>query len=354
MSHAISIGCQRPYVIHLQADFSIPYATTPKVLISDRHVGPLYKEQVLSVLDDCYYIEIPAGESFKTREMKQKIEDELLLNHFGRDVHIYALGGGVILDLVGFLASTYCRGVKLTYLPTTLLAMVDVIVGGKTGVNTPQGKNMIGSFYTPSAVYANLNTLQSLSMKEYTAGIQEMIKHALLFDDSLLCYLNKHTKELLAKDISFLEHVIQKSILMKARVIEDDEFESGKRALLNFGHTVGHAIEKVSFYQVLHGHAIGIGMLIEAYMASGESALTKTILDFLKAYECPIDFALFNRTDDILDAMHWDKKNCDNSIQMVYLKNINAYQCHENQYTFPITKEQVLHAFTWVKDYLQC
>ena len=354
MSYAISIGCLRPYVIHLQSDFSIPYSSTPKVLISDTNVGPLYKEQVLSVLGECYYIEMPAGESFKTREMKQKIEDELLSNHFGRDVHIYALGGGVVLDLVGFLASTYCRGVRLTYLPTTLLAMVDVIVGGKTGVDTSQGKNMIGSFYTPSAVYVNLNTLQSLSIRDYTAGIQEIIKHGLLFDDSLLCYLNKHTKALLAKDISVLEYVIQKSIQMKARVITDDEFESGKRGLLNFGHTVGHAIEKVSLYQVLHGHAIGIGMLIEAYIASGETALTKTILDFLKAYECLIDFSLFNRVEDILDAMHWDKKNHSNSIQMVYLKNINTYQSHENQYTFPVTKEQVLHAFTWVKDYLQC
>lgn len=196
---------------------------------------------------------ITPGESSKNRGVKQDIEDWMLSQHCGRDTCVIALGGGVIGDLVGFVAATFLRGVPVIQIPTSLLAMVDSSIGGKTGLDTPHGKNLIGAFHQPTRIYLNLSFLVSLPQRQFSNGMAEVIKTAAIYDEDFFRYLEDHVDEILDNQLEFVEHAVLKSAQVKAEVVTIDEKEGGLREILNFGHSIGHAIETLMLPGMLHG-----------------------------------------------------------------------------------------------------
>jgi 3-dehydroquinate synthase len=249
------------------------------VIITDDNVAPHYLDHVSASLieasargvtsDRVHTVVIPAGEAHKTRERWSAITDTLLAHGCGRDTAIIALGGGVIGDLAGFVAATYMRGIPIVQIPTTLLAMVDASVGGKTAVDTPAGKNTVGAFHPPAAVIIDPATLASLPARELRSGLAEVIKHGVIADRTVIDEVEAITPALLAARASgaALEAMIQRSVRIKADVVAADERERGLRKVLNFGHTIGHGVEAASEYSLLHGEAIAIGMVAEGRLA---------------------------------------------------------------------------------------
>jgi len=230
------------------------------IVVTETNVNKYYKLNLPTVI-------FPAGEKNKTRETKQKVEDELIGLGINRDGIIIALGGGVTGDIAGFVASTLYRGIGYIQVPTTLLAMVDSSIGGKVAVDHPKGKNLIGSFYQPKLVYIDVETLNTLPKKEILNGLTEIIKHSFVYDKDYLEYLEKNYQNILDLDKNVLIHVIKRSIEIKARVVEKDEKESGLRKILNYGHTIGHAIELLSNFKLTHGEAVALGMYFESKIA---------------------------------------------------------------------------------------
>jgi len=249
------------------------------VIITDDNVASHYLDHVSASLiersrrgvtsDRVHTVVIPAGEEHKTRERWSAITDSLLAHGCGRDTAIIALGGGVIGDLAGFVAATYMRGIPVVQIPTTLLAMVDASVGGKTAVDTPAGKNTVGAFHPPAAVIIDPATLASLPTRELRSGLAEVIKHGVIADSSVIDQVETIMPALLAARASgaALEAMIERSVRIKADVVAADERELGLRKVLNFGHTIGHGVEAASDYALLHGEAIAIGMVAEGRLA---------------------------------------------------------------------------------------
>jgi 3-dehydroquinate synthase len=240
------------------------------LVVTNATVGPLYLETMTAGLAGKRVrpLTLPDGEQFKTLATLGRVFDALVEARLNRDAAIVALGGGVIGDLAGFAAACYQRGIDFVQVPTTLLAQVDSSVGGKTGVNHPGGKNLIGAFHQPRAVLADLTTLRTLPPRELRAGLAEVIKYGLIDDADFLAWLERHLEALLALDPAALAHAVRRSCEIKARIVALDEREQGPRALLNFGHTFGHAIETASGYgEWLHGEAVAIGMLLAADMS---------------------------------------------------------------------------------------
>jgi 3-dehydroquinate synthase len=240
------------------------------LVVSNTTVAPLYIEPLTAAFEGARVIEaiLPDGESHKTLGTVARVLDVLVANRFGRDCVVVALGGGVVGDMAGFAASCYQRGVAYVQVPTTLLAQVDSSVGGKTGVNHPGGKNLIGAFHQPSAVVADTSTLATLPVRELRAGLAEVIKYGLICDAPFFVWLEEHVDELLGADPAALAYVIRRSCEIKAQVVGRDEREQGDRAILNLGHTFGHAVESATHYtQWLHGEAVGAGLLMAAAMS---------------------------------------------------------------------------------------
>jgi 3-dehydroquinate synthase len=258
-------------------------------------------------------LSVPPGEKFKTRETWASLTDALLDAGFGRDSALIGLGGGVVGDLTGFVAATYQRGVPFVLVPTTLLAMLDASVGGKTGVDTPHGKNLIGAFHPPVAVVADPATLRSLPDAEYRSGLTEAVKHGLVTDAGYLAWIEANAGALLARDLPALEILIRRSVEIKAGIVAGDEREAGPRAMLNAGHTVAHALEQVSGYQLLHGQAVGLGLLAECAMAEEAGLLpanTGTRIAALLAHlRLPVRVTFRTNAERIRQAMTRDKKN---------------------------------------------
>ncbi|HKJ94457.1 MAG TPA: 3-dehydroquinate synthase [Gammaproteobacteria bacterium] len=253
------IGAAQPLARHL--------AGTQVLVVTNETVAPLHLDTLLSGLGDhpVETVVLPDGERYKTLETVNRIYDRLLESRFNRSCTIVALGGGVVGDMAGFAAATYQRGVAFIQVPTTLLALVDSSVGGKTGVNHPLGKNMIGAFHQPRCVIADTTLLATLPDRELRAGIAEIIKYGLLGDYAFFQWLEKHLGELLARERLALNNVIEQSCRDKAHIVAADERESGQRALLNLGHTFGHAIETAMGYGTwLHGEAVAAGMCMAA------------------------------------------------------------------------------------------
>jgi 3-dehydroquinate synthase len=241
-------------------------------LISDSRVFPIYGKKVCDVLraggfDVAVEAVFPAGEASKTRDTKAWIEDRLLDKRLGRDAWIAALGGGVVGDMAGYTAATYLRGIPFVQFPTTLLAMVDSSVGGKTGVDTPHGKNLIGAFWQPRSVIADVGVLKTLAEDEYLAGLAEVIKHAVIADEALFKALEQQWPAVMSRDIALVSSVIRKNCAIKAGVVEKDEREGDLRKILNFGHTLGHAVETAAEYRLLHGTCVALGMRYEGALA---------------------------------------------------------------------------------------
>lgn len=240
------------------------------MVVTNATIAPLYLPALRQALGDrqVIHVALPDGEQEKRLESMLPIFDEMLVNGFDRDCLVIALGGGVIGDLAGFVAATYQRGVGYVQIPTTLLAMVDSSVGGKTGVNHPRGKNMIGAFHQPQAVIADLDVLETLPDREFRAGMAEVIKYALLGDYDFLGWLEDHLESVMARDAKALSFVVERACSNKAAIVAADEREAGQRALLNLGHTFGHAIEAALGYgEWLHGEAIGAGLCMAAELS---------------------------------------------------------------------------------------
>lgn len=265
------------------------------LLVSDSNVDPLYGDSCEKALEKRDFrvkrAVIPAGESSKSLDQAKKLFDCALDGKLDRSSIVVALGGGVVGDLAGFIAGTYLRGVKLLQLPTSLLAMVDSSVGGKTAVNLPQGKNLVGVFHQPIEVSVDLTTLNTLPDREYISGIAEIIKYGVIWDADLFDLLEANVKALLERDYDLLARIVARCCEIKAEVVGIDERESGLRAILNFGHTLGHAIENISGYgEFLHGEAIAIGMAYAAKVSAASLGFndTERIINLLSAFGLPI------------------------------------------------------------------
>lgn len=301
-------------------------------LITDDNVASLYGKQLChSLRNDGVNIElftIRPGEEHKTRKTKEELEDQLLQEGYGRDSCIIALGGGVVCDVAGFLAATYCRGVPLVMIPTTLLAMVDASIGGKNGVNVPQGKNMIGTIYRPKAIWTDLSLLSSLPEREIKNGIVEMIKHGIIYDNKYFEFMDSHAEDILALDSATLEKAIADSYRIKTGIVEEDEFEKGKRHLLNFGHTVGHALETLTHYSLSHGEAVAIGIVVESRLALQLGHLSQVAFDricnIFAKFSIDTTFPEAISHEDLLSAMSMDKKSVNNNPRFVLIDDIGS------------------------------
>ncbi len=301
------------------------------LIISNKILAPLYLEKVQILLSDyeTYHYILPDGEVYKTLAEVNKIWDKLLKLKFNRSATLVALGGGVVGDLSGFAAACYQRGIRFIQIPTTLLAQVDASVGGKTGVNHTLGKNMIGAFYQPKCVIIDIDTLDTLDDRQFSAGMAEVIKYALLDDASFLNFLEINMDTLLKRDKKLLAEVIYRSCQNKAKIVAQDELEAGKRALLNLGHTFGHALENALGYGVyLHGEAVAIGIMMIADFSTRLGLLTsdetERIKVILKRAHLPttVDKKINKRA--FLLAMSRDKKVKNNTINLVLLKKIGV------------------------------
>lgn len=240
------------------------------LIVTNTTVGPLYAGPLTQALAPrrCLEVVLPDGEVHKTLSNVSRMLDVLIANRFARDSCVVALGGGVVGDMAGFAAACYQRGISFVQVPTTLLAQVDSSVGGKTGVNHPGGKNLIGAFHQPAAVFADTDALRTLPDRELRAGLAEVIKYGLIVDAPFFDWLEANAERLLARDTAALTHAIKRSCEIKAEIVARDEREQGDRALLNLGHTFGHAIESATNYATwLHGEAVGAGMLLAADMS---------------------------------------------------------------------------------------
>jgi 3-dehydroquinate synthase len=272
---------------------------------------------------------IPEGEQYKNLDWANAIYTALLTNAFDRRSAIVALGGGVIGDLAGFAAATYMRGIPFVQVPTTLLAMVDSSVGGKTGVNHPMGKNMIGAFHQPRKVLMDLEVLRTLPKAEFLSGMAEVIKYGVIWDGDFFDYLDANRDRILGLDADVLAHVVRRSCEIKAEVVGRDEREGGLRAVLNFGHTVGHAIEKAENYTMRHGEAVAIGMVYASRLAlqTGlcEALVPERVEKLIASYGLPTDLRAFSRkptVTELMDAMRIDKKAEGGKVKFVLPKKI--------------------------------
>lgn len=278
--------------------------------------GEALQKNIVAKKIQCTILDIPSGEEQKTFQTVSQILNQLLSLKLERNDCIIALGGGVIGDLAGFVASIYLRGIPLIQVPTTLLAQVDAAIGGKTGVNHPKGKNLIGTFYQAKAIFIDIDTLTLLPKRELRAGLAEIAKYAITLDKPLFDYMTDHLNSITefspGSDPELWLHMIKESVKNKVAIVSQDEKESGKRAILNFGHTIGHGIEAATnFKAFLHGEAVAIGMLIETQIAEKlnlvSTAETKKIITFLNnlSYE---EVSLKASSDKIVEKMQMDKK----------------------------------------------
>lgn len=321
------------------------------VIITDSEVKKLYEKALSNI--DIKIFSFPAGEASKTRETKSALEDLLLSHHFGRDTCIIAIGGGVVGDIAGFVAATYCRGVSLILIPTTLLAMVDAGIGGKTAVNTPYGKNSIGAFHTPEQIWIDGAFLKSLSLKELGNGIAEVIKYGLIHSKDLFEDLDHKNAQVQALDLRILMKIIYQSVAIKKQVVQDDPFEEkGKRRILNFGHTIGHALETLEHYSLPHGQAIAIGMLVESYMSREMGFLSPDEFDkieplFLK-YQIPLKLSKPYSVEEMLSTLSRDKKALKSMPRFVLIKAIGEPHPFEGEYCTEVPFELLEKALLWM------
>lgn len=324
------------------------------VIITDSHLKDLYGKQLKSHLEqaskEVHLLTFKAGEASKTRAEKERLEDEMQKLGLGRDTTLIALGGGVTTDLAGFIAATYCRGIPFVSIPTTLLGMVDASLGGKTGVNTPYGKNLIGAFYLPHALLIDFNLLKSLKPEHMEEGLVEAIKKAMTCDEALFEEIEEH-REVILKPTLEQQQVIKKAAEIKLKIVEEDfEEKSGKRAILNFGHTVGHALEKYFNYTLSHGKAVALGLIAESFMAKELDLLKPThfsrIVDLLKPFIQHKDFD----SNQVYDLMLLDKKSKNRVPHFVMIDRLGHAVSFKNNYSAPCDKEIVLSALKFIQE----
>lgn len=331
-SYSVIIGCG---VLTDEAYWADQLNADGALVVSNTTVAALYLQplqQLLERLDIPYgQCLLPDGEQYKTTQSWQKIIDALLELPANRKSTVIALGGGVIGDMAGFAAACYMRGIHVIQVPTTLLAQVDASVGGKTGVNLPSGKNLVGAFHQPSQVIADIDTLKTLGDREYRAGIAEVIKYGLIMDSAFFQWLNNHAADILQRKDSVLQHMVTTSVQHKANVVTADVLEQGQRALLNFGHTFGHALETLSDYSYwLHGEAVAIGMLLACEFGESIGFTPKgtaiKVEHLLKAMKFDLAIPSSIAVEHVIAAMRRDKKASSTGIDLVLLSAVGAAQ----------------------------
>lgn len=328
---------------YLQTDFPAHAV----FVIADSTVAALYRETAAQALRSHRgfreVLSFPAGEQHKSRAQKEQLEDLLLLHKAGRDSVIVALGGGVTGDLAGYLAATLHRGVPLVHVPTSLVAQVDSSIGGKVGVNHPAGKNLIGAFYQPRAVFCDVNLLRTLPGEEFCSGMAEVIKYAVILDDELWRRLESENAAILRREPGILEQIVVRCASLKIRVVEEDEKEAGYRSILNFGHTAGHAIEHLSGYRVKHGFAVAEGMRVAARLSQrllgypGEQVeRLETLLDLYHLKR--VDRGQFS-TGEIWNCILSDKKARQQAPRFTLMRSP-----HCPELFYPVEKQELSHA----------
>jgi len=302
-------------------------------LVTNPTIKKIYGQRLVDSLKEAGFtvmsIDIPDGEQYKNLDWANSIYTALLINGFDRRSALIALGGGVVGDLTGFAAATFMRGVPFIQVPTTLLAMVDSSVGGKTGVNHPMGKNMIGAFYQPKKVLMDQNVLTSLPKEELLSGLAEVIKYGVIRDRPLFEYLDSNRERILSLDHNAVNHIIRRSCEIKADVVSSDEREGGLRAVLNFGHTIGHAIETAENYTLRHGYAVAIGMVYASRLAQNTGLCDASVPDrvegLIAAYGLPTNLADLSRRPsaaELMNIIQIDKKAEGGKVKFVLPKTI--------------------------------
>lgn len=320
-------------------------------IIADDDTGPRFGARVAKGLPNGRTLELrfPAGEASKTRDRWITLTDELLARGCGRDTTVVALGGGVTGDLAGFVAATFLRGVPYVQVPTTLLAMIDSSIGGKTAVDTPGGKNLVGAFHRPSAVVADPELLRTLPTVHVRAGLAEAIKHAAIADAPLLEWIEAHAAELVAEPGGHsMTELISRAIAVKAQVVEADEREAGLRKILNFGHTIGHAVEQVSGYTLLHGEAVAIGMVVEARAAEAadiaEAGTADRIAAALRGVGLPTSVPAGMAAKRVLEATRADKKARGGAVEYALPRRLGLMSGEGRGYGIPLEDDAILRA----------
>ena len=315
-------------------------------VVTDDVVGPLYASRIASQLgeDRSLLISIPPGEEHKTRLTWARITDALLEARFGRDSLLIALGGGVVGDVTGFVAATYLRGIPIIQIPTTLLAMVDASIGGKTGVDTDHGKNLVGAFHPPIAVIADLDTIATLPILERVNGIAEALKHGVICDEA---YFETVAQTDLANTVGWLP-IVARSVEIKAGVVAADEREGGLRKTLNFGHTIGHAVEQLMAYTVPHGACVAFGMLAETRIAIAlglcDPALEPRILGALEQFGLPTTVPGILTPDAIVEATAGDKKSRGGVVEYALPARCGAMAGAERGYGISVPRDVAIAA----------
>ena len=312
-------------------DLLEPYTGNQALVVTNAAVAGLYlprAQRSLVSVEHVDVVEIGDGEMFKTLDTYATILDTLIDKRHNRSTTVVALGGGVVGDVAGFAAATYQRGVGLVQIPTTLLALVDSSVGGKTAVNHPAGKNLIGAFYQPRVVVADVGVLATLPEREFRAGLAEVVKYGIIADAAFFAWLESHMDDLLGRDPASLVHAIRRSCEIKAQVVADDEREQGRRMILNFGHTFGHAIEAVTAYErFLHGEAVAAGMAmamnLSVRLGRSDDRDEKRVRRLIERSGLVAE-ALDVDVDAMLDAMGMDKKVMDGRLRLIVCDGIGS------------------------------
>lgn len=346
------------YDILIQPDFSIladtlnglQFSNRRIMIISDSNVSNYYLQDLIGILkkvsDTVESYVFPAGESSKNLDTVSDCYEKLISAGFDRNDLLVALGGGVVGDLTGFVAATYLRGIRFVQVPTSLLSMVDSSIGGKTGVDFKAYKNMVGAFHQPKLVYMNLSTLNSLPDREYYSGMAEIIKHGLIKDIQYYQWLKDHVQKIEAKDMDYLSQMIYGSCQIKKAVVEEDPKEMGERTLLNFGHTIGHSIEKLKDFSLLHGECVCIGMAAASFLSMKKGFISdaehQDVLNVIQSYHQPVATEGLS-APQVYEITKLDKKMDLGTIKFILLNEVGHAVIDKS-----LTEEDILSAINSV------
>lgn len=319
-------------------------------IISDSNVSQYHLNSIMEIMTSLAgkvntYV-FPAGEDSKNLDTAKAVYEHLILEKYDRKDILIALGGGVVGDLTGFVAATYLRGISFYQIPTSLLAMVDSSIGGKTGVDFDAYKNMVGAFHQPQGVYINLDTLSTLQDREFYSGMGEIIKHGLIKDRGYYIWLKENANKIIDRNPYVLKEMVYRSCVIKKNVVENDFKEAGERALLNFGHTIGHSVEKLMNFQLLHGECVAIGIVAAAYISYRKDMITledlEDIKDTLSLYRLPVNISGIDH-QETLEALKSDKKMIGDRINFILLNEIGKAVIDSN-----VTDEDILEALHYI------
>ena len=353
--YAVRIGCG--VIAEVSSWLSANAPARRRALVTDATLQKLHAETISALAPSTErgtIAVVGSGEKHKTRQTKEQVEDLFIGAGLGRDTIIVALGGGVVTDLAGFVAATYMRGIPWVALPTTLLAMVDAAIGGKTAVDHPLGKNLIGAFHQPAAVFADVDFLTTLPAVELRQGLAEVAKAGVIGDPDLFALLDAQPAAVLGCDPKLMTDVIGRACAVKATVVAVDERESDLRQILNFGHTIGHALEQVSCWNIPHGDAVAIGMVAECRIAHAVGLLAQetslAIEAMLRGLQLPCDWPAAMLIDDVIEAARRDKKARGGSLVFALPEGIGRMARRADGYGIPIETDLAGRILAAMKD----